>query len=151
MSKRIIRKVAVLGSGVMGSRIACHFAGIGLQVLLLDIAPKELNDAEKSKNLSLDHPAVKNRIVNEALAAAIKSNPSPVYHKDVIKNIKTGNFTDNMKDIANCDWVIEVVVERLDIKQSIFIEVEKFRRPGSLITSNTSGIPIHMMTAGRSD
>lgn len=151
MSNRIIKKVAVLGSGVMGSRIACHFAGVGLQVLLLDIAPKELNDAEKAKGLSLDHPAVKNRIVNDALAAAIKSNPSPVYHKDVIKKIKTGNFTDNMKDIAGHDWVIEVVVERLDIKQSVFAEVEKYRTPGTLITSNTSGIPIHLMAEGRSD
>jgi 3-hydroxyacyl-CoA dehydrogenase len=151
MSNRIIKKIAVLGSGVMGSRIACHFAGVGLQVLLLDIAPKELNDAEKAKNLSLDHPAVKNRIVNEALASTLKSNPSPVYTKDVIKKIKTGNFTDNMKDIASCDWIIEVVVERLDVKQSVFTEVEKFRKPGTLITSNTSGIPIHMMTEGRSE
>ncbi len=151
MSKRIIKKVAVLGSGVMGSRIACHFAGIGLQVLLLDMAPTELSPAETAKGATLDHPAVKNRIVNEALAAAIKSNPSPVYNKDVIKKIKTGNFTDNMKDIAGCDWIIEVVVERLDIKQSIFTEVEKYRRPGSLITSNTSGIPIHLMAEGRSD
>ena len=151
MSNRIIKKVAVLGSGVMGSRIACHFAGIGLQVLLLDIAPKELNEKEKAKKLSADHPAVKNRIVNDALAAAIKSNPSPVYTKDVIKKIATGNFTDNMKDIASYDWVIEVVVERLDIKQSVFTEVEKYRRPGTLITSNTSGIPIHLMTEGRSD
>jgi 3-hydroxyacyl-CoA dehydrogenase len=151
MSKRIIKKVAVLGSGVMGSRIACHFAGIGLQVLLLDMAPTELTEAEKAKNIPLDHPAVKNRIVNEALSAALKSNPSPVFHKDVIKKIKTGNFTDNLKDIAACDWVIEVVVERLDIKQSIFTEVEKYRKPGTLITSNTSGIPIHLMTEGRSD
>ena len=150
MSKRIIKKVAVLGSGVMGSRIACHFAGAGLQVLLLDIAPKELTEAEKGKKLTTDHPAVKNRIVNDALQAAIKSNPSPIYHKDLIKRIKTGNFTDNMKDIADCDWVIEVVVERLDIKQSVFTEVEKYRKPGSLITSNTSGIPIHMMAEGRS-
>jgi 3-hydroxyacyl-CoA dehydrogenase len=151
MSNRIIKKIAVLGSGVMGSRIACHFAGVGLQVLLLDIAPKEVNDAEKAKNLSLDHPAVKNRIVNDALASTLKSNPSPVYTKDVIKKVKTGNFTDNMKDIASCDWIIEVVVERLDVKQSIFTEVEKFRKPGTLITSNTSGIPIHMMTEGRGD
>ncbi len=143
MSKRIIKKVAVLGSGVMGSRIACHFAGVGLQVLLLDIVPKDLDPAAKAGE--------KNKIVNDALAAAVKSNPSPVYTKDVLKKIKTGNFTDNMKDIADCDWVIEVVVERLDIKQSLFIEVEKYRRPGSLITSNTSGIPIHMMTEGRSD
>jgi 3-hydroxyacyl-CoA dehydrogenase len=136
MLKRIIKKVAVLGSGVMGSRIACHFAGIGLQVLLLDIASAEGD---------------KNKIVNDALTTATKSNPSPVYNNDVIKKIKTGNFLDNMKDIAACDWIIEVVVERLDIKQSIFTEVEKYRKPGTLITSNTSGIPIHLMAEGRSD
>ena len=141
--KRTIKKIAVLGSGVMGSRIACHFAGIGLPVLLLDIAPKDLTENAK--------PAEKNKIVNDALTAAIKSNPSPVYTKDVIKKITTGNFTDNMKDIATADWIIEVVVERLDIKQLIFTEVEKYRKPGTLITSNTSGIPIHMMAEGRSD
>lgn len=149
--KRIIRKVAVLGSGVMGSRIACHFAGVGLPVLLLDIAPRELTDAEKTKGLSIDSPLVKNRIVNEALAAAVKSNPSPLYTKEAVEKIKTGNFTDNMKDIADCDWVIEVVVERLDIKQSVLSEVDKYRRPGTLITSNTSGIPIHMMAEGRTE
>ena len=143
MSKRTIKKVAVLGSGVMGSRIACHFAGVGLQVLLLDIQPKDLPaDAKISE---------KNKIVNDALAAAIKSNPSPVYTQDVVKRISTGNFTDDMKKIADCDWVIEVVVERLDIKQSVFTEVEKYRKPGTLITSNTSGIPIHLMAEGRSD
>lgn len=140
MQKRTIKKVAVLGSGVMGSRIACHFAGIGLQVLLLDIPAKDAKDIKE-----------KNKIVNDALTAAIKSNPSPVFTKDVIKNIVTGNFEDNMKDIAACDWTIEVVVERLDIKKLIFDEVEKFRKPGTLITSNTSGIPIHLMTKGRSD
>jgi 3-hydroxyacyl-CoA dehydrogenase len=148
---RIIKKVAVLGSGVMGSRIACLFAGIGVPTLLLDIAPKELTATESAKKLTLDQPAVRNRIVNEALAAAIKSNPSPLYTKDVATRITTGNFTDNMKDIAACDWVIEVVVERLDIKQQVFAEVEKYRRPGTLITSNTSGIPIHLMTEGRSE
>ena len=140
MQKRTIKKVAVLGSGVMGSRIACHFAGIGLQVLLLDIPEKDAKDLKQ-----------KNRIVNDALTAALKSNPSPVFTKEVIKNITAGNFEDNMKDIANCDWTIEVVVERLDIKKLIFDEVEKFRKPGTLITSNTSGIPIHLMTQGRSD
>ena len=148
---RIIRKVAVLGSGVMGSRIAGHFAGAGVQTLLLDMAPTELTEAEKARKLSPEHPAVRNRIVNEALAAAVKSNPSPLYTKDVIKRIKTGNFTDNMKDIADCDWIIEVVVERLDIKQQIFTEVEKYRKAGTLITSNTSGIPIHLMAEGRSE
>ena len=141
--KRVIKKVAVLGSGVMGSRIACHFAGVGVQVLLLDIVPKEAIESKKSSE--------RNKIVNDALSAAIKSNPSPVYTKDVVKRIGTGNFTDNMKDIASCDWVIEVVVERLDIKQQVFSEVEKYRKPGTLITSNTSGIPIHLMTEGRSE
>ena len=149
--KRIIRKVAVLGSGVMGSRIACHFAGTGVQVLLLDRAPSELSAAEQVKKLSLDHPSVKNRIVNEALAAAIKSNPSPVYGPEVVMRIQTGNFTDNMKDITACDWIIEVVVERLDIKIGIFSEVEKYRKPGTLISSNTSGIPIHLLHEGRSE
>ena len=141
--KRTIKKVAVLGSGVMGSRIACHFAGVGLQVLLLDIQPKDLPADAKS--------AEKNKIVNDALTAAIKSNPSPVYTPDVVKRIATGNFTDDMKKIADCDWVIEVVVERLDIKQAVFTEVEKYRKPGTLITSNTSGIPIHLMAEARSD
>ncbi|MBS1757413.1 MAG: 3-hydroxyacyl-CoA dehydrogenase/enoyl-CoA hydratase family protein [Bacteroidetes bacterium] len=141
--KRTIKKVAVLGSGVMGSRIAAHFAGIGLQVLLLDIMPKDLPADAK--------PAERNKIVNDALAAAAKSNPSPLYTKDVLKRITTGNFTDNMKDIAGADWIIEVVIERLDIKQSVFTEVEKYRKPGTLITSNTSGIPIHLMAEGRSD
>jgi 3-hydroxyacyl-CoA dehydrogenase len=145
--KRVIKKVAVLGSGVMGSRIACHFAGIGLQVLLLDIAAPSNSPegGEPSERM------MRNKIVNDALTAAIKSNPSPVYHKDVVKKITTGNFTDNMKDIASADWIIEVVVERLDIKQSVFTEVEKYRKPGTLITSNTSGIPIHMMVEGRSE
>jgi 3-hydroxyacyl-CoA dehydrogenase len=141
--KRTIKKVAVLGSGVMGSRIACHFAGVGLQTILLDMVPKGFEESTK--------PAERNKLVNDALTAAIKSNPSPVYAKDVVKKITTGNFTDNMKDIASCDWVIEVVVERLDIKQLIFEQVEKFRKPGTLITSNTSGIPISMMAEGRSD
>jgi 3-hydroxyacyl-CoA dehydrogenase len=143
MLKRTIKKVAVLGSGVMGSRIACHFAGVGLQVLLLDIQPKDLPADAKIGD--------KNKIVNDALATAIKSNPSPVYTADVVKKITTGNFTDDMKKIADYDWVIEVVVERLDVKQSIFTEVEKCRKPGTLITSNTSGIPIHLMAEGRSD
>lgn len=149
--KRSIKKVAVLGSGIMGSRIACHFANIGLEVLLLDIVPKEPNDAEKAKGLSLDSPAVRNRIVNEALAFAAKSNPSPVYNKSVLNRIKTGNFEDNMKDIASCDWTIEVVVENLDIKKKVYDQVEQHRKPGTLITSNTSGIPIHMMAEGRSE
>jgi len=143
MSNRIIKKIAVLGSGVMGSRIALHFAGVGLQVLLLDMIPTELDENATTTQ--------KNKIVNDALQAALKSNPSPSFHKDVVKKIRTGNFSDNMKDISDADWIIEVVVERLDIKKQIFETVEKFRKTGTLITTNTSGIPIHLMTEGRSD
>jgi 3-hydroxyacyl-CoA dehydrogenase len=141
--KRTIRKVAVLGSGVMGSRIALHFAGIGLQVVLLDIVPADAKESKDKKS--------RNKLVNDALQAAIKSNPSPAYTKDVVKRVTTGNFEDDMKEIGTCDWVIEVVVERLDIKKLVFDQVEKFRKPGTLITSNTSGIPIHMMAEGRSE
>jgi 3-hydroxyacyl-CoA dehydrogenase len=146
-----IKKVAVLGSGIMGSRIACHFANIGCEVLLLDIAPNELSEEEKAKGLSLDHPAVKNRIVNTALQNTLKTNPSPIYSKKFVSRIKTGNFTDDMQRIAECDWVLEAVVERLDIKHQVFANVEKYRKPGSIISSNTSGIPIHMMLEGRSE
>ncbi len=151
MKNRSIKKVAVLGSGVMGSRIACHFANIGVNVLLLDIVPRELNDKEKAMGLTLETPAVSNRIVNDALAFAVKSNPSPLFDKSAVRLIETGNFDDDMPRIAECDWTIEVVVERLDIKQKVFEQVEKFRKSGTLITSNTSGIPMHMMTQGRSD
>ncbi len=140
--KRTIKKVAVLGSGVMGSRIACHFANVGVQVLLLDIVPKDApeNDAK-----------ARNKIVNDALNFALKSNPSPIYSKSYAKRIQTGNFDDDFEKISDCDWVIEVVIERLDIKKQVFEKVEKYRRPGSLITSNTSGIPIHLMAEGRSE
>lgn len=149
--KRLIQKVAVLGSGVMGSRIACHFANIGCEVLLLDIVPKEPNDAEKAKGLTLEAKPVRNRIVNEALQFALKSNPSPIYKKEFATRISTGNFEDDMSKIAKYDWVIEVVVENLDIKKKVYEQVEKYRTPGTLITSNTSGIPIHLMTEGRSE
>ena len=143
MQTRLIKQIAVLGSGVMGSRIACHFAGAGFPVLLLDLLPKDLPDNAK--------PDQRNRIAREALQAAIKSNPSPVYDGTVVNKIKVGNFTDDLQKIEQCDWVIEVVVERLDIKQQLFAEVEKYRKFGTIISSNTSGIPISQMTAGRSD
>jgi 3-hydroxyacyl-CoA dehydrogenase len=150
MSKRRINKVAVLGSGIMGSRIACHLANIGVEVLLLDIVPREPNETESASGLTLESSVVRNRIVNESLQNALKSNPSPIYKRSFAKLISTGNFDDDLQRIAECDWVIEVIIERLDIKQSLFEKVEKFRRPGTLITSNTSGIPIHLMSEGRS-
>lgn len=149
--KRVINKVAVLGSGIMGSRIACHFANAGVSVLLLDIKPIELSNDEISKGLTTDNKVFRNRIVNDALQTAVKSNPSPLFLKRDVSRITTGNFDDNMKDIAGCDWVIEVVIENLEIKKKVFEQVEKFRKPGSIITSNTSGIPIHLMLDGRSD
>ncbi|MEO5908846.1 MAG: 3-hydroxyacyl-CoA dehydrogenase/enoyl-CoA hydratase family protein, partial [Ginsengibacter sp.] len=140
LHKRNITQVTVLGSGVMGSRIACLFAGIGVQVLLLDIPAPDSKDSKS-----------KNKIVSDALAAAVKSSPSPIYKKEDLKNINIGNFEDDLKNIASSDWIIEVVIERLDIKKQVFEQVEKFRKPGTLITSNTSGIPIHLLVEGRSD
>ncbi|MCX2678439.1 3-hydroxyacyl-CoA dehydrogenase/enoyl-CoA hydratase family protein [Galbibacter sp. EGI 63066] len=147
---RRIKKVAVIGSGIMGSGIACHFANIGAEVLLLDIVPRELNDKEKKKGLTLEDKAVRNRIVDSNLKSALKSNPSPIYSKKFANRISTGNLDDDLSRIKDVDWIIEVVVERLDIKKSVFEKVEKYRSPGTLITSNTSGIPIQFMNEGRS-
>ena len=151
MSKRRINKVAVIGSGIMGSGIACHFANIGVEVLLLDIVPRELNDLEKKKGLTLEDKVVRNRIVNDDLQKAIKSNPAPLYHKDFAKRISTGNLEDDIAKVKTADWIIEVVVERLDIKKQVFENLDKHRTPGTLITSNTSGIPIKFMSEGRSE
>ncbi|MDP2335482.1 MAG: 3-hydroxyacyl-CoA dehydrogenase NAD-binding domain-containing protein [Bacteroidota bacterium] len=148
---RKINKVSVLGSGIMGSRIACHFANIGVEVMLLDMVPRDLTEDETQKGLTLELPEVRNRIVNQSLASAVQANPSPLYHKSFLKRIKPGNFEDNLPEINSSDWVIEVVVENLEIKRQLFEKVEKFRRPGTLITSNTSGIPIHLLAEGRSE
>ncbi len=149
--KQNIKKVAVIGSGIMGSGIACHFANIGVEVLLLDIAPSTLTEAEINKGVSLDSKMVRNRIVNDHLANALKSKPSPIYNQKFAARITTGNTTDDMAKITDVDWIIEVVVERLDIKKLVFEQIEKFRKTGTLITSNTSGIPIHFMSEGRSE
>ncbi len=146
-----IKKVAVIGSGIMGSGIACHFANIGVEVLLLDIVPRELTEKEKSKGLSLKDRSVRNRLVNDSLTAALRSKPSPIYHASFAKRIQTGNLEDDIAKVAKVDWIIEVVVERLDIKKQVFENLEKHRTPGTLITSNTSGIPIHFMSEGRSE
>lgn len=144
-SNRKIKSVAVLGSGIMGSRLACHFANVGVKVYLLDIVPRDLSEDEK------DNTEARNRIVNTALKTALKSNPSPVYNKQVAKRITTGNFEDNMDWLSKVDWVLEAVIENLKIKKTVFDQVEQHRKPGSLVTSNTSGIPIHMMLEGRSE
>ena len=135
---RRIKKVAIIGSGIMGSGIACHFANIGVEVLLLDIVPRELNDKEKAKGLSLEDSVVRNRLVNDALMTSLKSKPSPIYSKKFADRIVTGNLEDDLHKIKDVDWVMEVVVERLDIKQQVFEKIEKYRTPGTLITSNTT-------------
>jgi 3-hydroxyacyl-CoA dehydrogenase len=138
-----IKKVAILGSGLMGSRIACHFAGIGVQVLLLDMVSPDANPGASK--------AERNKLVNTALQTAIKSNPSPVYTADVPKRITTGNFEDDLSAISTCDWIIEAIVEKLHIKHQLFERVEQFRKPGTLVSTNTSSIPIQMIAEGRSE
>jgi len=135
----------------MGSRIACHFANAGFSVLLLDIVPKELDELDTARGFSRDSKAFRNKIVNSSLQTAIKSNPSPLYSKSFQSRIRTGNFEDDLALINDYDWVIEAVIEKLDIKKSVYTEVEKYRKEGTLITSNTSGIPIHLLTVDRSD
>lgn len=149
--KRKINQIAVLGSGVMGSQIACHFANIGVKVLLLDIVPKEVDEKSKKKGLTLEDKVVRNSIVNGALAKTLNMKPSPIYKKEFASRISTGNMEDDMAKLADVDWIIEVVIERPDIKKLVYEQVEKHRKPGTLITSNTSGIPINLLLDGRSD
>ncbi|MCS6789980.1 MAG: 3-hydroxyacyl-CoA dehydrogenase/enoyl-CoA hydratase family protein [Bacteroidia bacterium] len=150
-TKRRIRQVAILGAGVMGSQIALHFAGAGFPVLLLDIAPKELTPEEQQKGLSLESPQVRNRIVQQLFDRALKLSPSPVYESSIAERIILGNFTDDLPKIKDADWIIEVVVEDLAIKRALYEQIEQYRRPGTLITSNTSGIPMRLLTQGRSE
>jgi 3-hydroxyacyl-CoA dehydrogenase len=144
VNSRRIRRVAVLGSGVMGSGIACHFANIGLDVLMLDILTRDMKEGETN-------PAVRNSNAANSLKAAIKSKPAPLYDKSFASRITVGNFTDDLDKLKDYDWIIEVVVERLDIKQDLLGRVDKVRKPGTLITTNTSGIPIHMIQEGLSE
>jgi len=142
---RHINKVAVIGSGIMGSRIACHFANIGVEVLLLDIVPFDLTEVQ------LKDKKIRNSIVNDALKSTLKSKPSPIYSKEFVSRITTGNLDDDLQKISDADWIIEVVVERLDIKKQVFEKIENYRKEGTLISSNTSGIPIESMINGRSE
>ncbi|HFK5529403.1 TPA: 3-hydroxyacyl-CoA dehydrogenase/enoyl-CoA hydratase family protein [Elizabethkingia anophelis] len=149
--KRRIKHVTVLGSGIMGSGIAAHFANIGVEVLLLDIVPNQLTDAETAKGLTLEDKAVRNRIASESLQKLPKASPALLYSPKFVSRITAGNFDDDLEKVKNTDWIIEVVVERLDIKKSVYEKIEKYRKPGTLVSSNTSGIPIHFLIEGRSD
>ena len=136
-----IKKVAVLGSGIMGSGIACHLANIGLEVLMLDILPQGTQDKKTNRN----------SVAQNSLDKSIKSKPAPLYKKQYANRITAGNFEDDFEKINDADWIIEVVVERLDIKQPILEKVENHRRPGSVVSSNTSSIPISQLSEGRTE
>ena len=150
MNKRI-KHVTVLGSGIMGSGIAAHFANIGVEVLLLDIVPFELTEAEQKKGLTKEDKAVRNRIAQENFVKLQNASPALLYSPKFADRIKVGNFDDDLKKIKDTDWIIEVVVERLDIKKSVYEKIEQYRKPGTLVSSNTSGIPINQLIDGRSD
>ncbi|WP_341356897.1 3-hydroxyacyl-CoA dehydrogenase NAD-binding domain-containing protein [Rossellomorea sp. y25] len=148
---RRIQKAAVLGSGVMGSGIAAHLANIGIPTMLLDIVPRELTDEHKAKGLTEESKAFRNQFSENALKKLFKQKPAPLTSKQNASLITAGNFEDDLQNIGDCDWVIEVVVENLDIKKKVFEQVERYRKPGSIISSNTSGISIEAMSEGRSD
>lgn len=146
-----IKKAAVLGSGVMGSGIAAHLANLGIPVKLLDIVPRELSGDEQKKGLTLEDKQVRNRLAQTAIQKLVKQKPAPLTSKKNLSLIEAGNFEDDLPNIGDCDWIIEVVVERLDIKQSVFAQIDEYRKPGSIISSNTSGISIEAMAEGRSE
>lgn len=146
-----IQKAAVLGSGVMGSGIAAHLANIGIPTLLLDIVPRELNEEEKAKGLTLEDKQVRNRISSSALQKLLKQKPAPLTSKKNLALIEAGNFEDDMKRLSEVDWIIEVVVENLNIKKQVFEKVDQYRKPGSIVSTNTSGISVEAMAEGRSE
>ncbi len=149
--KRSINKAAVLGAGVMGATIAGHLANVGIPTYLLDIVPGALTPDEEKKGLTLESPQVRNRFALNALAQLVKAKPAPLYVPENAQLLTPGNFEDNLNYLSECDLVIEVVVERMDIKQGLFEKVEKVRKPGSIVASNTSGLSINQMIEGRSE
>ncbi|WP_175640550.1 3-hydroxyacyl-CoA dehydrogenase/enoyl-CoA hydratase family protein [Metabacillus schmidteae] len=146
-----IKRAAVLGSGVMGSGIAAHLANIGIPVLLLDIVPRELNEDEVKKGLTIEDKAVRNRLGQTAVQKLLKQKPAPLTDKSHLERIEVGNFEDDMHRLGEVDWIIEVVVENLVVKKKIFTLVDQYRKKGSIVSSNTSGISVEAMSEGRSD
>ena len=146
-----IKKAAVIGSGVMGSGIAAHLANIGIPTLLLDIVPKELSDEEKLKGLSLEDKIVRNRLSELALKKLLKQKPAPLTSKDNLALIEAGNLEDDLSKLAEVDWIIEVVVEKLQVKKQVFEQIDQYRKQGSIVSSNTSGISIEAMAEDRSE
>ncbi|MEE8390738.1 MAG: 3-hydroxyacyl-CoA dehydrogenase family protein, partial [Anaerolineae bacterium] len=146
-----INRVAVIGAGTMGAAIAAHLGNAGIPAYLLDIVPRELTAKEEKKGLTLDHPAVRNRIVNEGWQRCVKARPANLFAKDIAERVTLGNLEDNFDWLADVDWIIEVIVERLDIKQQLVERIEKVCQPNCIVTTNTSGIPINEIVDGRSD
>ncbi|WP_121640098.1 3-hydroxyacyl-CoA dehydrogenase/enoyl-CoA hydratase family protein [Virgibacillus sp. Bac330] len=145
--KQLIRRAAVLGSGVMGSGIAAHLANVGIPTIMLDIVPKQVTKKEENKGLTLNNPSVRNRIATESKKALLKQKPSPIATKESLDLIEVGNMEDDMEKLAEVDWIIEVVVENLEIKRKVFANVEQYRKPGTIVSSNTSGISIEAMSS----
>jgi 3-hydroxyacyl-CoA dehydrogenase len=148
--KHTINRVAVIGAGTMGAAIAAHLANVGIPSYLLDIAPRELTSKEKDQGLTLDHPAVRNRIVNQGWQRCIKARPANLFTKDLAERVTLGNLEDNFAWVGEADWIVEAIVERLDIKQQLMARIEAARKPGSIVSTNTSGILIREIAAGRS-
>ncbi|SET35117.1 3-hydroxyacyl-CoA dehydrogenase [Oceanobacillus limi] len=149
--KRTIKRAAVLGSGVMGSGIAAHLANVGIPTIMLDIVPRELTKEEEQKGLSLDDQVVRNRIAAQSKKALLKQKPSPITTKESLDLIEVGNMEDDMEKLADVDWIIEVVVENLDIKKKVFANVDQHRKEGAIVSSNTSGISVEDMAADCSE
>ena len=151
MAKRAIEKVVVLGAGTMGARIAAHVANAGVRCVLLDIAPEALTPDEQKRGLTLESPDVRNRIVRAGLAAAVKARPAAFFKPGIEKRIATGNFEDDLKLCAEADWIVEVVAENLEIKRALLSRVAQVRKPGTIVTTNTSGLPVRSIAEGMPD
>ncbi|ALX47156.1 3-hydroxyacyl-CoA dehydrogenase/enoyl-CoA hydratase family protein [Lentibacillus amyloliquefaciens] len=149
--KRTIKRAAVLGSGVMGSGIAAHLANVGIPTIMLDIVPRELTKSEKKKGLTLEDSTVRNRTAADSKKALLKQNPSPITSKKSMDLIEVGNMEDDIEKLADVDWIIEVVVENLEVKQKVFANVDNYRKEGAIVSSNTSGISVEDMADGRSE
>ena len=148
---RRLEKIAVLGAGVMGARIAAHLANAGLRPDLLDIVPRELNEKEKQRGLTLESPEVRNRLARAGLEAARKGKPEAFFRPELAGRVRAGNFEDHLSWLGEADWIIEVVAEDLKIKQGLLEKVEAVRQPGAVISSNTSGLPLHKIAEGRTE
>jgi len=146
-----INRVTVIGAGTMGAAIAAHLANAGIPAYLLDIVPRELTPKEEAKGLTLDHPAVRNRIVNEGWQRCVKARPANLFAKNIAERVTLGNLEDNFDRVGEADWIVEAIIERLDIKQQLMARIEQVRKPGSIVSTNTSGIPIKDIASGRSD